>query len=70
MTDIVDGQELLERIRRARDWAAKEEAKFKEVGEEVGSTEDLAFAVNYVAYGAVREVLDEVLQPGVHDRNE
>lgn len=68
MTEPVDGQELLERIRRARDWAKAEEKKFKEVGEEVGSTEDLAFAVNYVAYGAVREVLDEILEPGTHQK--
>ncbi|MGH2577692.1 MAG: hypothetical protein ACRDP3_20400 [Streptomyces sp.] len=66
MTDDEKADALLDRIRRARDWAAGEEAKLKEVGEHVSSNDDLAYAVNYVAYGAVREVLDEILQPGIH----
>ena len=70
MTESEKADALLDRIRRARDWAAAEEAKLKAVGEQVGSADDLAYAVNYVAYGAVREVLDEILQPGVHASGE
>lgn len=70
MSESEKADALLDRIRLARDWAAAEEAKLKEVGEQVGSADDLAYAVNYVAYGAVREVLDEILQPGIHSAAE
>jgi len=57
MSDVVvDSDELLRRIMRARDWAAREEERWKERSE-----------VQAAAYGAVRSVLDEVITPGTHD---
>jgi hypothetical protein len=59
----LDANELMERIRRARNWAQQlEELGFK--GDSDTPTENLARAVNGAAFKAVRMVLDEILEPG------
>ncbi|WP_149550287.1 hypothetical protein [Streptomyces marokkonensis] len=72
MTDVVDSDELLRRIQRARAWAAQEERTWRARGDELGR-EDAGdpgaardAAVRGVAYGAVVRVLEEILTPGRH----
>ncbi|MFF7331193.1 hypothetical protein ACIQU5_18825 [Streptomyces sp. NPDC090306] len=74
MTEVVDSDELLRRIRRARDCAAQEERRWRAGAspETAPSTEDAGgaadAAVRSVAYQAVGRVLDEILTPGrTHD---
>lgn len=57
MTDGVDTHELLERIRRARDWAASESERAPSDGR--SSADGRTFHL-------VRQVLDEILEPGKH----
>ena len=67
MTDVVDSDELLRRIRRARDCAAEEERSWRARGDEIRPTDPAAAqdaAVRTLAYEAVTRVLDEVLRPG------
>jgi len=72
MTDVVDSDELLRRIRRARACAAQEERAWRARGDELGRAEsaDPGAArdaeVREVAYGVVLRVLDEILTPGRH----
>ncbi len=72
MTDVVDADELLRRIQRARACAAQEERSWRARGEEFGrdGSGDPAAArdaeVRGVAYGVVLRVLDEILTPGRH----
>ncbi len=72
MTDVVDSDELLRRIQRARACAAQEERAWRARGERLGreDPEDAAEArdaeVRTVAYGVVLRVLDEILTPGKH----
>lgn len=72
MTDVVDADELLRRIQRARACAAQEERTWRARGEELGreGSGDPAAArdaeVREVAYGVVLRVLDEILTPGRH----
>ncbi|GAA2252940.1 hypothetical protein GCM10010145_20860 [Streptomyces ruber] len=72
MSDVVDSDELLRRIQRARDWAEREERRWKArpgtpVHDDGGAdgpapgAEALSFA-----YEAVRKVLDEIVRPGTH----
>lgn len=56
MTDVVDSDELLRRIRRARAFAAQEVDTWSQQGD----------AVREVAYEAVLRVLDEIVAPGQH----
>lgn len=72
MTDVVDSDELLRRIQRARAWAAQEERTWRARGEALersdtggpGAARDAE--VHRVAYGVVLRVLDEILTPGRH----
>lgn len=67
MTDVVDSDELLRRIHRARACALEEERTWRARREELRSTDPEAAreaAVRSVAYEAVLHVLDEVLTPG------
>ncbi|UUS33648.1 MULTISPECIES: hypothetical protein [Streptomyces] len=52
MAEIVDADELLRRVRVARDWARDEE-------------ERAADATAATAYRAVREVLDRLIDPSL-----
>ncbi|WP_030379033.1 MULTISPECIES: hypothetical protein [unclassified Streptomyces] len=56
MSDVVDSDELLRRIQRARGWAEEQERVWKGRGEEG--------VVKVAAYEAIRQVLDEILTPG------
>ncbi|WP_405855116.1 hypothetical protein OG407_04210 [Streptomyces sp. NBC_01515] len=56
MTDVVDSDELLRRIRRARAFAAQEVQTWSQQGD----------AVREVAYEVVLRVLDEIVTPGQH----
>lgn len=67
MTDVVDSDELLRRIHRARACAADEERAWRARSEELGPGDTGAArdaAVRTLAYEAVTRVLDEVLRPG------
>nr|WSY49282.1 hypothetical protein OG999_03370 [Streptomyces sp. NBC_00886] len=56
MTDVVDSDELLRRIQRARAFAAQEARTWSENGD----------SVRKVAYEVVLRVLDEIVAPGRH----
>ncbi|GHH52209.1 hypothetical protein FHS35_001096 [Streptomyces umbrinus] len=69
MADVVDSDELLRRIQRARAWAEREEETWKARSDDLrrgdpGGSRDAD--VRSQAYEAVRKVLDEILTPGVH----
>jgi hypothetical protein len=70
MSDVVDSDELMRRIRRARDCAAQEERRGEAQRDGTGTppTEGADgagdAAVRAVAYRAVGRVLDEILTPG------
>ncbi|MEU9174799.1 hypothetical protein AB0D34_44790 [Streptomyces sp. NPDC048420] len=67
MTDVVDSDELLRRIQRARACAAEEERSWRAQSEELRPTDPDAArdaAVRTLAYEAVVRVLDEVVRPG------
>ncbi|WP_128374476.1 3-deoxy-D-manno-octulosonic acid transferase [Streptomyces cavernae] len=67
---VVDSDELLRRIQRARAWAAREEERWRDRSEKPQSDDvggGTEAHVNAVAYSAVRQVLDEVIEPGSHD---
>ncbi|MFI6206435.1 hypothetical protein ACIBAI_08535 [Streptomyces sp. NPDC051041] len=69
MTDVVDSDELLRRMRRARDRAMREERAWRARGEELRRTDPDAAreaAVRTTAYEVVLRVLDEILTPGRH----
>ncbi|MFC9112613.1 hypothetical protein ACFTWN_04670 [Streptomyces sp. NPDC057092] len=73
MTDVVDSDELLRRIQRARACAAQEERAWRARGEQLGGEggpENAGAArdaeIRTVAYGVVLRVLDEILTPGRH----
>lgn len=74
MTDVVDSDELLRRIQRARACAAQEERAWRARGNELGreNSGDAGAArdadMRRVAYGVVLRVLDEILTPGKHTR--
>ncbi|MEE1940830.1 hypothetical protein V1L54_15695 [Streptomyces sp. TRM 70361] len=61
MADVVDADELLRRIRVARDWAADQAAGSGEDGDPGEPA-----AVRRAAFAAVRAVLDEIISPGTH----
>ncbi|MEU4947719.1 hypothetical protein [Streptomyces lavendulae] len=63
----IDADELLRRIRAARDWAAAEEDRHFAAAEEAGEDR---FAASIVArsFNSIRAVLDEIVEPGKHSR--
>jgi hypothetical protein len=56
MSDVVDSDELLRRIQRARAFAARETRAWSQQGD----------PVREVAYEVVLRVLDEIVAPGRH----
>jgi hypothetical protein len=67
MTDVVDSDELLRRIQRARGWARRERDTWRARGTELGGSDPEAArdaVVRSRAYEAVLRVLDEILTPG------
>lgn len=69
MTEVVDSDELLRRIQRARACAAEEEHRWRGRRESLGGADPEAAreaAVRVVAYETVLRVLDEILTPGRH----
>jgi hypothetical protein len=69
MTDVVDSDELLRRMQRARACARQEERTWRTQSETLRSTDPEAArdaAVRTVAYETVLTVLDEILTPGRH----
>jgi hypothetical protein len=69
MTDVVDSDELLRRIQRARACAQREEQAWRARGEGLRTTDPKAArdaVVRTLAYEAVLTVLDEIVTPGKH----
>ncbi|MET8244498.1 3-deoxy-D-manno-octulosonic acid transferase [Streptomyces sp. NPDC005202] len=69
MTDVVDSDELLRRIQRARSCAVEEERKWRGRREALGPDDpdgSREAAVRALAYETVLRVLDEILTPGKH----
>lgn len=69
MTDVVDSDELMRRMQRARACAAQEMRVWRERRDEPGPAGPEAAreaAVRTVAYETVLRVLDEILTPGRH----
>ncbi|MGW2516697.1 hypothetical protein ACWC09_06625 [Streptomyces sp. NPDC001617] len=69
MTDVVDSDELLRRLRRAHACAQQEERAWRARRDDLGAAEpDPArdAVVRTLAYETVVRVLDEVLTPGKH----
>ncbi|MEU3733190.1 hypothetical protein AB0E81_27890 [Streptomyces sp. NPDC033538] len=67
MTDVVDSDELLRRMHRARACAVTQERTWRARREELRPTDPEGSrdaAVRAIAYEAVLRVLDEVLTPG------
>lgn len=67
MTDVVDSDELLRRIQRARAYAQQEKRRWRARDEGLRAEEPEAAreaAVRTLAYEAVLRVLDEILTPG------
>ncbi|MFF9088354.1 hypothetical protein ACF1BE_18370 [Streptomyces sp. NPDC014991] len=67
MTDVVDADELLRRVRRGRDCAAEEERAWRERAQGLTATDPEGAreaAVRAETYAAVLRVLDEVVNPG------
>lgn len=69
MTDVVDSDELLRRMQRARACARQEERTWRARSEQLRSADPDAArdaAVRTLAYEAVVTVLEEILTPGKH----
>ncbi|WP_112466143.1 3-deoxy-D-manno-octulosonic acid transferase [Streptomyces triticisoli] len=69
MTEVVDSDELLRRIQRARACAVEEEHRWRDRRDTLGATDPDAAreaAVRVMTYEAVLRVLDEILTPGRH----
>ncbi|MEZ7002989.1 hypothetical protein [Streptomyces sp. AD55] len=69
MTDVVDSDELLRRLHRARACAVEQERNWRERREQLRATDPEAAreaGVRTLAYEAVLRVLDEVVTPGRH----
>ncbi|KOV93119.1 hypothetical protein ADK65_33250 [Streptomyces sp. NRRL B-1140] len=69
MTDVVDSDELLRRIRRARECAVQEERTWRSRSEALEATDPQGArdaAVRRMSYEAVLRVLDEIVTPGRH----
>jgi hypothetical protein len=71
MTDVVDSDELLRRIQRARACALEEERTWRTRSEELHATDPQGArdaSVRRMSYEAVLRVLDEIVAPGTHAR--
>ncbi|RDS63651.1 MULTISPECIES: hypothetical protein [unclassified Streptomyces] len=69
MSDVVDADELLRRMQRARAWARQEERTWRGRSEHLRATDPEGArdaAVRTLTYEAVLTVLDEILTPGKH----
>ncbi|MFK4148754.1 3-deoxy-D-manno-octulosonic acid transferase [Streptomyces sp. NPDC004065] len=69
MTDVVDSDELLRRIQRARACAVEEKHRWRDRRDTLGPTDPEASreaAVRVLTYETVLRVLDEILTPGRH----
>ncbi|KUN19996.1 hypothetical protein AQJ23_36770 [Streptomyces antibioticus] len=67
MTDVVDSDELLRRIQRARACAVEEQRAWRTRGEELRPTDPEGAreaGVRTLAFEAVVTVLDEIVTPG------
>ncbi|MFE9452876.1 hypothetical protein [Streptomyces sp. NPDC006739] len=67
MSDVVDADELLRRIRRGRDRAEREERAWRARGVELRASDpegSREAAVRAGAYEAVLQVLEEIVAPG------
>ena len=67
MTDVVDADELLRRIRRGRDSAAEQEQAWRERARTLTATDPEGArdaSVRAGAYEAVLRVLEEIVNPG------
>jgi len=67
MTDVVDADELLRRMQRARAWARQEERTWRGRSEQLRATDPEGArdaAVRTLTYETVLTVLDEILTPG------
>ncbi|MFJ4623177.1 hypothetical protein [Streptomyces sp. NPDC088812] len=67
MTDVVDSNELLRRIQRARACAGEELRTWRSRSEELGRTDPDAARdahVRALSYEAVLDVMNEILTPG------
>ena len=67
MTDVVDADELLRRIRRGRDRAAEQERAWRERARNLRASDPEGAreaSVRATAYEAVLRVLEEVVDPG------
>jgi len=67
MTDVVDSDELLRRIQRARACALEEQRAWRARGEDLRPTDPEGAkdaGVRTLAFEAVVRVLDEILTPG------
>lgn len=67
MTEVVDADEVLRRIRRGRDRAAEEERAWRERAQSLTATDPDAAreaSVRAGAYEAVLRVLEEIVDPG------
>jgi hypothetical protein len=73
MTDVVDSDELLRRIQRARACAEEEERAWRTRREALRQTDPDGARdaeVRSVAYESVLRVLDEIVTPGKHGTEE
>jgi hypothetical protein len=69
MTDVVDSDELLRRMQRARACAAEEQQTWRTRGDDLRGADPEGAqeaAVRTLAFEAVVRVLDEILTPGKH----
>ncbi|MFH9011883.1 hypothetical protein ACH4C6_10930 [Streptomyces sp. NPDC017943] len=69
MTDVVDSDELLRRIQRARTCALEEERAWRARSEELDATDPQGArdaAVRRMSFEAVARVLEEIVAPGRH----
>ncbi|MFI5702998.1 hypothetical protein ACIA78_23495 [Streptomyces xanthochromogenes] len=65
MADAVDADELLRRIRGARDWAIQEEGRLLAEAEAASGPDGAAVPAEAAkAFSVVRSVLDKIIEPG------
>ncbi|MBC9730683.1 hypothetical protein [Streptomyces sp. TRM68367] len=73
MTDVVDSDELLRRMQRARACAERERRAWRtrsSAPDPPGADGTDDAAVRALAYEVVVRVLDEILVPGRHDKDD
>jgi hypothetical protein len=71
MTEVVDSDELLRRMQRARCCAEQEEHRWRVRRDRLRPTDPdgaREAAVRVLSYEAVLRVLDEILTPGRHEQ--